>query len=120
MDTSLLWTDFPLGEERPFSLHSTSLIPGLSLTFQVAGEIHQVAGESNRYEFLLVLFFFYFQMKVAGGHIHGRLDFRRLPGPVLILPEQRLVIEPTFMVARENPQSPALNDSPVNTDTHLI
>ena len=37
MDTSLLWTDLSLGEESP-SLHSTSLIPGLSVRFQVAAK----------------------------------------------------------------------------------
>ena len=50
--------------------NSEDIVTGMSLRFQVAGEIQQVGGESNSYGFLLVLFFFYFPMKVARGHIH--------------------------------------------------
>ena len=60
---------------------------GLSLRFQVAGQIQQVGGESNSQGFLLVLFFFYFPLKVAGGHVHS---------------------------SRGNPRSLPLNDSPDN------
>ena len=36
--------------------------------------------------------------------ISGRLDFRRLPGPVFDPPEQRLVIEPTSRETKTNLQ----------------
>ena len=38
----------------------------MSLRFQVIGQIHQVGRESNSKRFLLVAFFFYFSIKVAG------------------------------------------------------
>ena len=38
----------------------------MSLRFQVIGQIHQVGRESNSKRFLLVVFFFYFSIKVAG------------------------------------------------------
>ena len=45
-----------------------------------------VGGKSNSYGFLLVLFIFYFLLKVAGDHVH--------------------------VVAGGNPRPPPLNDSP--------
>ena len=47
---------------------------------------HNVGGKSNSYGFLLVLFIFYFLLKVAGDHVH--------------------------VVAGGNPRPPPLNDSP--------
>ena len=44
---------------------------GLSPRFQVARLIHQEGGESNSQGFLLVLFFFYFPVKVARSHVHS-------------------------------------------------
>ena len=51
----------------------------LSLRFQVAGKIQQVGRESNSKGYLLVLFFFYFQIKVAVGHTHS--SWRKSPAP---------------------------------------
>ena len=54
---------------------------GLSLRFQVVGQIQQVGRESNSWGFLLVLFFFCFPMKVAGDHIHSRWGKSPALGP---------------------------------------
>ena len=59
---------------------------GMSLKFQVARQMIQVEKESNNLGFCLVLFFLYSLQKWAGV---------------------------MFIVALENPQPPALNDSPV-------
>ena len=54
---------------------------GLSLRFQVAELTQQVGGESNSEEFLSVLFFFHFPLKVAGEDVHSRLG--KIPDPCL-------------------------------------
>ena len=48
-------------------LKKNFLKAGLSLRFQVAGLIQQIAGESNSLGSLLVLFFSFFPLKVTGG-----------------------------------------------------
>ena len=42
---------------------------GCHYDFKLPGKNNKYAGESNSQGFLLVLFFFYFPMKVAGAHL---------------------------------------------------
>ena len=67
---------YPSFKSQPWTWHwrRWNMQTELSLTFQVSGWIQQVriGGESNSQRFLLVLFFFSFSLKVAGGHIHSR------------------------------------------------
>ena len=51
----------------------------MSLRFQVIGQIHQVGRESNSKRFLLVAFFFYFSIKVAGAQ-HAKKVVSDSPG----------------------------------------
>ena len=46
----------------------------------VARQIQQVGGESNSQGFLLVLFFFYFPVQLAGSHIHNSRGKSLAPG----------------------------------------
>ena len=67
---------YPSFKSQPWTWHWTrwNMQTELSLTFQVSRWIQQVriGGESNSQRFLLVLLFFSFSLKVAGGHIHSR------------------------------------------------